>query len=140
MKLLVYLEQEKVINMMFKKEQPNPGVGGTTYTAARLALSLQKEVVRTPLLYVSLSTHVVFPEQSHVYLTRRDVLSYFHETSENSNSSWYDVETAIRDGGAPIPRERHNRSDLNVLREAFSPLSFHFTFSALREYFFKKEI
>ena len=44
MKLLVYLEQEKVINIMFKKEQPNPGVGGTTYTAARLALSLQKEI------------------------------------------------------------------------------------------------
>ncbi len=44
MKILIYLEQEKILNIMKKKKQPNPGVGGTTFTAARLALSLQEEI------------------------------------------------------------------------------------------------
>ncbi len=44
MKLLVYLEQAKILNIMRDKKQANPGVGGTTFTAARLAIALKDEI------------------------------------------------------------------------------------------------
>ncbi len=44
MKLLVYLEQAKILNIMLEKNQANPGVGGTTFTAARLAIALKDEI------------------------------------------------------------------------------------------------
>ena len=44
MKLLIYLEQSKILNLMKKKYQANPGVGGTTFTAARLAIALKDEI------------------------------------------------------------------------------------------------
>ena len=43
MKILIYLEQKKIIDLMFSDKQVNPGVGGTTYTSARLAIEIQKE-------------------------------------------------------------------------------------------------
>ena len=43
MKILIYLEQKKIIDLMFSDKQVNPGVGGTTYTSARLAIAIQKE-------------------------------------------------------------------------------------------------
>ncbi len=45
MKILIYLEQEKIIDSMSSNEQVNPGVGGTTYTSARLAIEMQKESI-----------------------------------------------------------------------------------------------
>ncbi len=43
MKILIYLEQTKIIDSMSFHKQVNPGVGGTTYTSARLAIEIQKE-------------------------------------------------------------------------------------------------
>ena len=43
MRILIYLEQSKILEKMSSQFQVNPGVGGTTYTAARLAIELQKE-------------------------------------------------------------------------------------------------
>ena len=44
MNVLIYLEQSKIIESMSCHKQVNPGVGGTTYTSARLAIEIQKEV------------------------------------------------------------------------------------------------
>ena len=44
MKLLIYLEQPKILKLMKSKYQANPGVGGTTFTAARLAIGLEEEI------------------------------------------------------------------------------------------------
>ena len=44
MKILIYLEQSKILEKMVNQLQVNPGVGGTTYTAARLAIELQKNI------------------------------------------------------------------------------------------------
>ena len=49
MKILIYLEQSKILNEMISQKQVNPGVGGTTYTSARLAIELQKEVFKNKL-------------------------------------------------------------------------------------------
>ena len=43
MRILIYLEQSKIIEKMKSKFEVNPGFGGTTYTAARLAIELKKE-------------------------------------------------------------------------------------------------
>ena len=43
MKILIYIEQTKIIESMTSHNQVNPGVGGTTYTSARLAIEIQKE-------------------------------------------------------------------------------------------------
>ena len=43
MRILIYLEQSKILEKMVSEFQVNPGVGGTTYTAARLAIEIQKE-------------------------------------------------------------------------------------------------
>ena len=43
MNILIYLEQSKIIESMSCQKQVNPGVGGTTYTSARLAIEMQKE-------------------------------------------------------------------------------------------------
>ena len=43
MQILIYLEQSKIIESMSCHDQVNPGVGGTTYTSARLAIEMQKE-------------------------------------------------------------------------------------------------
>ena len=43
MKILIYLEQSKILEKMSSQFQVNPGVGGTTYTTARLAIELQKK-------------------------------------------------------------------------------------------------
>ena len=44
MRILIYLEQSKILEKMLSQFQVNPGVGGTTYTAARLAIEIQKVV------------------------------------------------------------------------------------------------
>ena len=49
MKILIYLEQSKILNEMISQLQVNPGVGGTTYTSARLAIELQKELIKNNL-------------------------------------------------------------------------------------------
>ncbi|MDC3047518.1 glycosyltransferase [Prochlorococcus sp. AH-736-A21] len=49
MKILIYLEQSKILNKMISQFQVNPGVGGTTYTSARLAIELQKEFIKSNL-------------------------------------------------------------------------------------------
>ena len=49
MKILIYLEQSKILNEMINELQVNPGVGGTTYTSARLAIELQKELIKNNL-------------------------------------------------------------------------------------------
>ena len=49
MKILIYLEQSKILNAMISQLQVNPGVGGTTYTSARLAIELQKEFIKNNL-------------------------------------------------------------------------------------------
>ena len=49
MKILIYLEQSKILNEMISQLQVNPGVGGTTYTSARLAIELQKEFIKNNL-------------------------------------------------------------------------------------------
>lgn len=49
MKILIYLEQSKILNEMINELQVNPGVGGTTYTSARLAIELQKEFIKNNL-------------------------------------------------------------------------------------------
>ena len=49
MKILIYLEQKKILDLMFSDKQVNPGVGGTTYTSARLAIAIQKEANKTNL-------------------------------------------------------------------------------------------
>ena len=49
MKILIYLEQSKILNEMINQKQVNPGVGGTTYTSARLAIELQKEFIKNNL-------------------------------------------------------------------------------------------
>ena len=49
MKILIYIEQSKILNEMISQMQVNPGVGGTTYTSARLAIELQKEVFKNKL-------------------------------------------------------------------------------------------
>ena len=43
MKLLIYIEQSEILGKMISDSQVNPGMGGTTYTALRLALSLNNE-------------------------------------------------------------------------------------------------
>ena len=43
MRILIYLEQSKIIEKMISQYQVNPGVGGTTFTAARLGIELHKE-------------------------------------------------------------------------------------------------
>ncbi len=43
MRILIYLEQSKILEKMINEYQVNPGVGGTTYTSARLAIEIQKE-------------------------------------------------------------------------------------------------
>ncbi len=43
MRILIYLEQSKILEKMIDEYQVNPGVGGTTYTSARLAIEIQKE-------------------------------------------------------------------------------------------------
>ncbi len=43
MRILIYLEQSKILEKMINEYQVNPGVGGTTYTTARLAIEIQKE-------------------------------------------------------------------------------------------------
>ena len=51
MKILIYLEQTKIIEAMSEEYQVNPGVGGTTYTSARLAIEIQKESDKNNLNY-----------------------------------------------------------------------------------------
>ena len=43
MRILIYLEQSKILEKMKSEFEVNPGFGGTTYTAARLAIELKKE-------------------------------------------------------------------------------------------------
>ena len=43
MRILIYLEQSKILEKMINEYQVNPGVGGTTYTSARLAIEIQNE-------------------------------------------------------------------------------------------------
>ena len=43
MRILIYLEQSKILEKMVSEFQVNPGVGGTTFTSARLAIEIQKE-------------------------------------------------------------------------------------------------
>ena len=43
MRILIYLEQTKILEKMKSEFEVNPGFGGTTYTAARLAIELKKE-------------------------------------------------------------------------------------------------
>ncbi len=43
MRILIYLEQSKILGEMENQFQVNPGVGGTTFTSARLAIEIQKE-------------------------------------------------------------------------------------------------
>ena len=40
MKLLIYIEQSEILEKMVSHSQVNPGIGGTTYTALRLAFEL----------------------------------------------------------------------------------------------------
>jgi len=49
MRILIYLEQKKIIESMYIPNQVNPGVGGTTYTSARLAIEIQKEISKNNL-------------------------------------------------------------------------------------------
>ncbi|MCR8538763.1 MAG: glycosyltransferase [Prochlorococcus marinus CUG1439] len=51
MKILIYLEQSKILEEMISQFQVNPGLGGTTYTSARLALELQQESIKNNLNY-----------------------------------------------------------------------------------------
>ena len=43
MKLLIYIEQSEIFEKMVSHHQVNPGMGGTTYTALRLAFELNNE-------------------------------------------------------------------------------------------------
>ena len=43
MKLLIYIEQSEIFEKMVSHSQVNPGTGGTTYTALRLAFELNNE-------------------------------------------------------------------------------------------------
>ena len=49
MKILIYLEQSKILEKMESQFQVNPGVGGTTFTTARLAIELHKKFVKNNL-------------------------------------------------------------------------------------------
>ena len=51
MRILIYLEQSKIIEKMKSNFDVNPGFGGTTYTAARLAIELKKESDKNNLDY-----------------------------------------------------------------------------------------
>ena len=43
MKLLIYIEQSEILEKMVSQSQVNPGIGGTTYTALRLAFELNNK-------------------------------------------------------------------------------------------------
>ena len=51
MRILIYLEQSKILEKMKSEFEVNPGFGGTTYTAARLAIELKKESDKNNLDY-----------------------------------------------------------------------------------------
>ena len=57
MRILIYLEQSKILEKMETLFQVNPGVGGTTFTSARLAIEIQKESDKNNLnLHITLFT------------------------------------------------------------------------------------